>query len=101
MISCSAALSDQILQAARVAMPADPCSYYAHPNHWRHAGPKNEPLLPLLEALIDAATAVAKAVADNAFDDCLPLRTDAAKGLAEACYQLGDVIVNAANWEQD
>jgi hypothetical protein len=95
-IKCDGALSDAVLQAARAAIPSDPSIWYADRQVWRHAGPKNEPLLPLFDALIDAAFAVAKAIGDNAWDDSLPLDRRAAEGLANACYRLGAEITHAA-----
>jgi hypothetical protein len=57
---------------------------------------KNAPLLPVLEALISAATVQADAVADNAWDDCRPIPAEIARDLAQACHRLGDTITAAA-----
>jgi uncharacterized protein (DUF2336 family) len=57
---------------------------------------KNAPLLPVLRALVGAATIQADAIADNAWDDCLPIPEGVARELAEACHRLGDTITAAA-----
>jgi hypothetical protein len=93
-LDVESALASRVLHAARAAVEGS--QPYADRNVWSHVGPKNQPLMPLLEALIDAATAVAKAIGDNAWDDCLPLKRDLAEGLASACYRLGADIQNAA-----
>jgi hypothetical protein len=59
--------------------------------------PKNAPMLPVLEALIGAATVQADAIADNAWDDCRPIPAEIAKHLAQACHRLGDTITAAAS----
>jgi hypothetical protein len=57
---------------------------------------RNAPLLPVLEALIGAATAQANAIADNVWDDRLPIPAAIARDLAQACHRLGDTIAAAA-----
>ncbi len=57
---------------------------------------KNAPMLPVLETLISAATIQADAIADNAWDDCLPIPAAIARDLAQACHRLGDTIAAAA-----
>jgi len=57
---------------------------------------RNAPLLPVLEALVSAATAQADAIADNAWDDLLPIPAAIARDLAQACHRLGDTIAAAA-----
>ena len=63
-LECPGALSDLILQAARQALPADVDSLIQLPD----CGERNQPLMPLLVGLIDAAKVTAAAVADNAWD---------------------------------
>ena len=96
-IGCDSALSDAVLQAARAVMPGNAGSLPGP--DWRQldtsCGAKNAPLVLLLEALIDAAAAVASAIADNAWDDSRPLPRDHAEGLANACYRIGADITNA------
>lgn len=67
-LSCSGALSDLILQAARQALPANPQQLITLPD----CGERNQPLMPLLVGLIDSVKATATAVADNAWDDGQP-----------------------------
>lgn len=96
-LQCDGALSDAVLQAARAVMPGNPGSLPGP--DWRQlgtsCGPKNAPLVLLIEALIDATAAVASAMADNAWDDSCPLPRDHAEGLANACYRIGAEITNA------
>jgi len=63
-IECEAALSDLILQAARQALPAYVDSLVILPD----CGERNQPLMPLLVGLIDAAKVTSRAIADNAWD---------------------------------
>lgn len=63
-LECEAALSDLVLQAARQAVPADANRLIRLPD----CGARNQPLMPLLVGLIDAARVTAIAVADNAWD---------------------------------
>jgi hypothetical protein len=89
------ALSDAVLQAARAAVAAFPGNPYQG-NPWAGCGAKNPPLLTLLDALIDAATATAAAIADNAWDDCQPIPADRAKAMADALHRCADTIAAAA-----
>jgi hypothetical protein len=75
-LSCDGALSDLILQAARQALPAHVDSLITLPD----VGARNQPLMPLLVGLIDAAKVTAGAINDNAWDSgpALP------KGMADA-----------------
>jgi len=93
--SCEGALSDAVLQAARAALADFPGNPYAE-DPWQHCGPRNQPLLVLLDALVDASTAVAAAIADNCWDDCLPIPADGAKGMAAALHRIADTITAAA-----
>jgi hypothetical protein len=63
-LECDGALSDLILQAARQALPKHIDSLITLPD----VGERNQPLMPLLMGLIDAAKVTARAVADNAWD---------------------------------
>lgn len=88
-------LSNIVLQAARTAAESclrsgDICS------PWQHCSSHNQPLLPLLAALVDATAAVAGAVQDNCQADCLPLPITGAKALAETLYRVGDLITASA-----
>lgn len=94
-IECEAAMSDAVLQAARAAMPADPARWFADPTCITRLPEKQRPLLPLLIALLDAAEATAKAIADNAWDDSAPVERAMAEGLASQAYRLGADITNA------
>lgn len=96
MPSCDAAMSDAVLQAARAAMPANLASQFADPSVLTVVGEKNRPLVPLLMALLDAATAVAKAIEDNAWDDHLPIPRELANALANDSYRLGATCISAA-----
>lgn len=96
VITADAALADDVLQAAReiVERHCFPVYYGADP--WAGAGVKNPPLLTLLDMLIGAAEPVAAAIADNAWDDSLPIPAAGAKGLADALHRLADTITAAA-----
>lgn len=63
-LECETALSDLILQAAHQAVPTDATGLIRLPD----CGARNQPLMPLLVGLIDAARVTAIAVADNAWD---------------------------------
>jgi hypothetical protein len=63
-LECEAVLSDLILQAARQAVP----KHVDHLIRLPDCGARNQPLMPLLVGLIDAARVTAIAVADNAWD---------------------------------
>ena len=91
-LECGGALSDLILQAARRVMPAiiaaEPvpvCSV------------RNQPLLPLLEGLLDATLATAKAVADNAWDESRPMDRALMTDLARQARLIASVMESAAN----
>jgi hypothetical protein len=78
-IECEAALSDLILQAARQALPAYVDSLIILPD----CGKRNQPLMPLLVGLIDAAKATANAIADNAWDSGQAVPKDLAAELMD------------------
>lgn len=93
-LECEGALSDLILQAARAAVPADVDRLITLPA----SSARNQPLLPLLVGLLDAAESTAKAVEDNAWDECLSLDQSLAAGLAKQCRDIAAVIENATGW---
>lgn len=94
-IECDAAMSDAVLQAARAAMPADPAKHFLLPHAIRQLPAKQQPLVPLLMALLDAAEAVAKAVDDNAWDDSQPLERSMAEEIANQAYRIGACMSNS------
>lgn len=94
-ITCDAAMSDDVLQAARAAMPADPAAHYLQPHAIRRLSDKQRPLVPLLMALLDAAQATAQAIADNSWDDSCPLERSLAEEMANQAYKLGADVINA------
>jgi hypothetical protein len=91
ILECETVLSDRILQAARAAIPADAQRLAKLPA----TSVRNQPLLPLLAGLIDAAQATAKAVGDNAWDDCHPLNRELAAELAKQCRAIAADLENA------
>ena len=95
-LEADAVLSDAVLQAARQIVSSHPFSVYAGSNPWAGCGSKNPPLLTLLDQLIGAMEPVASAIADNAWDDCLPVPADGAKRLADALHRVADAISTAA-----
>lgn len=96
-MECDAALSDRVLQAARAAVPADAARYFADDMRLSSAGPRNEPLLPLLIALLDATKVVASACADNAWDDCRPIDRQLTTDLARQAQAIAADITNASD----
>lgn len=94
-LECDAAASDAVLQAARAAMPADPAAMFLRPDAITQLAIKQQPLIPLLMALLDAARATASAIADNAWDDSLPLSQSLADELAQQCRAIADDLINA------
>jgi hypothetical protein len=90
-LECSGAISDLILQAARQAIPAHVDQLMPLPD----SGRRNQPLMPLLVGLIDAAQVIAKAVADNAWDDCLPIERKLAADLAKQARAIAADLENA------
>jgi hypothetical protein len=91
-LECDGALSDLILQAARQAIPGHVDRLIALPD----PGPRNRPLLPLLVGLIDAAHVTAKAIADNAWDESLPLDRDLMSDLARQVRAIASAIESAS-----
>ena len=92
-LECAAALSDLVLQAARQAIPTNVDSLMKLPD----SGPLNQPLLPLLVALLDAAKVTATAVADNAWDSGQPIPAELRQELESLAVQIQLAVVNAAH----
>jgi hypothetical protein len=93
-LECDGALSDLILQAARAAVPADHQRLVSLPD----VGPLNQPLLPLLVGLIDAAAVTAAAINDNAWDVCGgPLDRQLSIDLAKQCRGIAGLLESAAS----
>lgn len=82
-------LTSRVLEAVESAIPADDLRRALDPAEAQYLGPKNEPLVPLLVALLDATHALACAVNENAWDDSLPLDRAFAERLANQAYRLG------------
>jgi hypothetical protein len=91
-IQCDGALSDLILQAARRVMPAIIAA-----EHRPNCSVRNQPLLPLLEGLLDDTLATAKAVADNAWDESRPLDRDLMHDLAKQARAIASAIESASD----
>lgn len=96
-LECEAVLSDLVLQAARAVLPKDSGRWFADTRALNSAGPRNEPLIPLLIGLLDAAKTVAAAMADNAWDDCLPVDRALASDLVRMTQAVADDINNASS----
>ena len=96
-IEAKGALADDVLQAARQVVERYSAQFPVYSRDpWQGCGVKNPPLLTLLDQLIGAAEPVAAAIADNCWDDCLPVPAVMAKGMAEALHRLADTITAAA-----
>ena len=91
-IECDGALSDLILQAARQAIPSDASRLITLPD----SGRRNGPILPLLVGLLDAAQQVACAIADNAWDESLPLDRELMTDLARQSRAIAASIETAS-----
>lgn len=61
-----------------------------------NASRRNQPLLPLLVGLLEAAKVTAAATVDNAWDDCAPLNRQLATDLAKQCRAIAVNIETAA-----
>ena len=95
-LECEALMSELVLRAARAALPADAAARFHLPQSVAQLPAKQQPLVPLLMALLDAAQATAKAIADNAWDDSLPLPKALADDLAAQCGSIASDASNAA-----
>jgi hypothetical protein len=91
-LECDGALSDLILQAARYAIVSNAIQLITLPD----SGRRNQPLLPLLIGLIDAAQVTAQAIADNAWDESLPLDRDLMHDLARQARLIASVLESAS-----
>lgn len=91
-IECEAALSDQVLQAARSAIPADWHKLITLPP----TSQRNAPVLALLAALLDSTQAVATALADNAWDETAPIDPQLAAELKQQAQLIGTQILSAS-----
>lgn len=89
-LECEGAASDAVLQAARVALDN-------RSGQWCDVGVRNHPVMPLLVALLEATAVTASAVADNAFEDCVPLPRQLAHDLARDARRIADDLLNAAD----
>lgn len=98
MLECDSALADLALRGAQAAMPVDPLQHLlpAIAQQCRDAGPRNQPLLPLLLALLEATERVANAVQDNAWDASQPVPPVLAEELANQAYRTGAAISNSS-----
>lgn len=94
-LECEAADSHAVLEAARAAMPTDSASRFLRPAAARELTERQRPLVPLLMALLDSATATAQAINDNAWDEGAPLAASLADELAAQCKAITDAIANA------
>ena len=90
-------LQSEILQAARQVVESGRFTTHLDDEPWAGAGVKNPPLLTLLDCLIDATDSLANAIADNAWDDCLPVPADGAQRLAQVLHRIADTITAAAS----
>ena len=90
-LSCEGVLSDLILQAARQALPADVDLLIELPD----CGERNNPLMPLLVGLIDAAKTTASAINDNALDEGPALPRDMADALLAELWIVRQLILSA------
>jgi hypothetical protein len=86
-----AAFPDQLLEAAYSIIPRTA----SHPG----AGVKNGRQVLILEALLDAAAVVARGIADNAHDDCLPIPADVAHDMAKTTDAITNAITDATRPE--
>lgn len=98
-ITAEGGLADDVLQAARAVVERHASRYPVYPdrNPWQGCGVKNPPLLTLLDQLVGAIEPLAAAIADNAWDDCIPVPAAGAKGLADALHRVADTITAAAS----
>jgi hypothetical protein len=92
-LECPSALSDLILQAARQALPAHVDSLLTLPD----VGARNQPLMPLLVGLIDAAKTTASAINDNAWDSGPALPTGLADSLLAELEIVRQLITSACD----
>jgi len=96
-LECQAADSHAVLEAARAAMPTDSTSRFLRPAAARELTERQRPLIPLLMALLDSATATAQAINDNAHDEGAPISASLADELIQQCDAISGAIRNARN----
>jgi len=93
-LSCDAALSDLVLQAAQQAAASHLGQVYGRPAAM--PGPqfseRNRPLATLLESLLDSAESVANAINDNAWDESQPVDAGWVRDIQQQLRKLGSVI---------
>jgi hypothetical protein len=92
-LECDGALSDLILQAARQAIPSNVEQMITLPD----CSIRNQPLLPLLEGLLDSTQATAEAVSDNAWDESRPIDRGLMTDLARQARLIASVLESAAS----
>lgn len=92
-LKCDGALSDLILQAARQAIPGRDELQFILPD----CSIRNQPLLPLLEGLLDSTQATAEAVSDNAWDESRPMDRGLMTDLARQARLIASVLESAAS----
>jgi len=76
-------LHGEILSAARQIVESGRFTIHLEDDPWAGAGVKNPPLLTLLDCLVGASGSLANAIADNAWDDCLPVPAAGAARMAQ------------------
>lgn len=84
--------TDKLLEAARLLLPADPADCFVKPDVINELTEKQQPLVPLLIILIEAALTTSQAIADNAWDDNIPMPIDLMNELANQSYKLAAII---------
>ena len=85
------AISDAVLAAARAAMPR-------HAGEWLPADHRrNQPIVALLVALLDATQTTANAVADNCRDACQPIPLDLAEELTRQARAIAEEILRVSD----
>ena len=94
-LECDGAISDLILQAARAAIPAHVDSLLTVPD----VGRLNQPLLPLLLGLMDAAETTARAINDNAWDGHRFLDRALVGDIAKQCQLIATTLEDAKAWK--
>ena len=97
VLQAESGIGDQVLQAARVIVEGtDVPAQFADRGAWLSGLPeKQQPLVPLLLWLLDAAETVASAVADNAWDDARPLPGGVADLLSEISRSVTSHVLSA------
>jgi hypothetical protein len=89
-------LHGEILSAARQIVESGRFTIHMEDDPWAGAGVKNPPLLTLMDVMIGAVGSLANAIADNAWDDCLPVPAAGAARMAQELHRIADTITAAA-----